>query len=134
MSASAQPAPRMKISDRLAKVKQPVRVHKHGNCPRHGCALRPHVWPGSARKRGQAAQKIKVQTESRAAGFSNRLDPLQSLSGTNSKGKNIIACRMSCCEVDRLNESAWVRCCLCGIMVACGTRRRVSYKVSIWRL
>ena len=56
VSASAQPAPRMKISDRLAKVKsQPVRVFKHGNCPRHGCALRPHVWSGSARKRGQAA-------------------------------------------------------------------------------
>lgn len=34
VSAPAQPAPRMKISDRLAKVKpQPVRVLKHGNCP-----------------------------------------------------------------------------------------------------
>ena len=50
-----RPPQRMKLC-RLKKVTpKPVRVFKHGNCPRHGCALRPHVWGPSSKKRGQAA-------------------------------------------------------------------------------
>lgn len=62
------------------------------------------------------------------------LDPLQSLSGTNSQKYNSLQNELLRGGQVEWILAAWVRCCLCGIMVACGTWRHVSYKVSIWRM
>lgn len=40
---------------RAAEGMRPARTYKYGSCPRHHCALKPHIYGPSSQKRGQAA-------------------------------------------------------------------------------